>query len=112
MNERIEEQPYDDRHNTPPRPRPYAPEPMQFPTVEELSLLSDGQPNRVLYHEPAQFETLQGLTWTFAPGQKLMDLGRITPDAIESLHMVDLRVILAHLDSAARSIQDELNRRI
>jgi hypothetical protein len=63
------------------------------------------------YREVPQLELSHGLTWTQAPGVKLMDLGRVMPDTIEAMHTLDLRVILAHLDSAAHVIKGELDSR-
>jgi hypothetical protein len=100
-------QPFDDRH---------------FPPVEDAAhYASDGFvmqnpgvgiPEGMTPTVWPEVDLSHGLTWTFAPGHKLSDLGRLGTDAVESLDMLDLRVILAHLDSAATVIKTELDRRI
>lgn len=120
MNERIEEQPYDDRHNTP--PANYSAEPFVVQTFDELqgSRVHPGgyvgpeemHPTYVHSSEPIAFAST-GLVWRFIPGQELQDIGRTftNSNALDNMHVVDLRTILAHLDSAARAIQSELDQR-
>jgi hypothetical protein len=76
-----------------------------FPDIEPVEgmRLTEGPPMTV--------ELSHGLTWTFAPGQKIMDLGRISAEVAAGMETLDLRVILAHLDSAAKAIQTELGHR-
>lgn len=99
MEERIEDQPYDDRHNTPPK-KPFAP----APYTPNFADIERGAP--VLWSGV-------GLCYRWSPGQELTDIGRSfgNPDALEDMHEVDLRTILAHLDSAARGITRELEAR-
>lgn len=67
--------------------------------------------SRVSEDPPMEVELSHGLTWTFAPGQKLMDLGRISTEVVTEMHTLDLRVMMAHLDSAASKIKTELDKR-
>ena len=100
MNERIEEQPYDDRHNTPPASPGFA-----LPTMDERrypALTKNNNPSQV-----------HGLSFSFDGISSWVDIGRHFPeaDALEDMHEVDLRTVLAHLDSAARAITRELETR-
>jgi hypothetical protein len=60
----------------------------------------------------ASFEPLirNGLTWS-DNGLTMTELGRLSPDRLRELPVLDLRVMLAHLDSAAQAIQTELAER-
>lgn len=89
MNERIDEQPYDDRHSSPGR----------VPAMAE--------------HEVTFNPGSSCLSFQLSGGYVLHDIGRGfgRPDALENVHEVDLRTILAHLDAAARAIKSELDAR-
>lgn len=106
MNE-IEEQPYDGRNYTLTNPR----------TGEELSLLGpefgEARPPRLQVVGPSIEWAGVGLQWVAGPNARLVDIGRAfsSPDALENMHVVDLRTILAHLDSAAKAIVTELESR-
>lgn len=113
MNEHNEEAPEDLRHNTPPV-NPFAGDHIGNDTQAPFFALPELGKAQAYSSESwvaPEIELSHGLTWTFAPGHKLMDLGRLGTDAIESMHTLDLRVILAHLDSAAQAITAELRRR-
>lgn len=102
MNEH-DDQPFDDRHNTPPVP-------VYAFSDENRDALRPGRMQ--LIDQPLVFSST-GLVWRFAPGQELQDIGRTftTPEALDNVHSVDLRTILAHLDSAATAIKAELDER-
>lgn len=68
---------------------------------------------RVTVQAPAIEWSGVGLQWVAGPGLRLVDIGRAfsMPDALADMHSVDLRTILAHLDSAAKAITSELDVR-
>lgn len=107
----IEEQPYDNRHsNEPPMLTQPAPPLFGLGNVEPFT----PRPTYVSTHEGTPMaHAATGLVWRFQPGMELQDIGRTfgEPDALADMHEVDLRSILAHLDSAARSITRELEAR-
>lgn len=75
-------------------------------TVPESMRMTPMPPPMTLWSGP-------GLVWRMAPGQELPDIGRCfsMPDALQDFHSVDLRTILAHLDSAAHAVKMELDTR-
>lgn len=81
------------------------PEPIDVEAWERAGKLS---PIQVL--EPTE---AQGLSFTLPGGGTLIDIGRWFPmvDQLQDFHALDLRTILAHLDSAAMAIKAELDVR-
>lgn len=55
--------------------------------------------------------TRPGLTFKTDQGAVFLDLGRRMADHADNMDTLDLRVMLAHLDAAARAIQLELAER-
>lgn len=88
----------DARHDTP--PKNYGDDPFVM------------QQNRVIEVPSIEWAGV-GLQWVAGPNLRLVDIGRAfsSPDALENMHVVDLRTILAHLDSAAKAIVTELESR-
>lgn len=115
MNEYVEEDAADARHNTPPTPRPFANPGFQLPTVEALDEISSG---RMRYFDVGSsnpwFNVPPGLHFmSEGPSGVFSDIGRTfsREGELGGVDTLDLRVVLAHLDSAAQAIQAELNRR-
>lgn len=80
---------------------------------ESPGWVADLAPGHTNIHPSPAMRTAAGLSWRSAPGFELIDIGRAftDTDALHDMHEVDLRTILAHLDSTARAITSELNRR-
>lgn len=126
MNEHIEEQPYDDRHSTPPVP-PASPfkfedlgdhigndtqQSFTSPERGKAQVYIDGH---MTYREiPPNIPPNQpdGLSFT-SGGITLIDLGHWAPNegALTEMNTLDLRVLLAHLDSTGLAVKAELERR-
>lgn len=114
---RIEEQPYDDRHNTPPR----TPEGFETPWAQD-DAAAVGQARETYMSHSSFIRTLDeakqiidavrpGLTFKADNGATFLDVGRQMSDVAKEMHTLDLRVLLAHLDSAASAVKAELDRR-
>lgn len=127
MSEHTEEQPYDDRHYPPTvmggtdRVLPPAEDqsrqtgyygvlPVNMEAVRETSTFGQ-EPDRLgsSYLAPT-YQPRRGLSYD-SPELTWWDLGRLTRDKIVEMPTLDLRVILAHLDSAAAVLQAELKDR-
>jgi hypothetical protein len=79
---------YAEQANTPPYFR-------TLPTFDETPLTG---PTGLIWHDQQS-------------GTTMTNLGRLTGDRFRELAVLDLRVILAHLDSAAQAIKAELELR-
>lgn len=134
MNEpRIEEQPYDDRHNTPPVPRNRV---QLEDGAEEMRLLDDGDAhedavNAAAYNHGFQLPVRKsvsthglfnppppmpafgtGLTWQASvQSPRVEDLASQDWATMERMPNVELHTLFAHLMVAAEGIRSEMRRR-
>lgn len=101
-----EEDAADVRHNT-----PYAP---SLQDVAENAGMPREEFERThlrMVHSFTDERARQGLSFGHPNGLVSIDLGRWGQPEAETLHTLDLRVMLAHLDSAASAVKAELDRR-
>lgn len=115
MTDRIEEQPYDDRHNTPPStfftgPGIELPERGKSQSYHQGGVIA---PEHMTYSRVWPSVSGPGLHFIAADAVPFTDMARTLtePDQLENVHEVDLRTMLAHLDSVARAITRELEAR-
>lgn len=111
-----EEDAADARHDTPPNHVDYTVPRPGVLTPEEFRAARWGEPepdpDRPLGTAQKLIESApQGLTFKADNGVTFLDIGRNMERATGGMHTLDLRVLLAHLDSAATAITAELQAR-